>query len=67
MNAHQAYMLMDDPAYYAEMYGEVTVEDAVAAAKFLALQPAILMTAPGRVGRNVEHTLLTYADVEEDF
>lgn len=67
MNMAQAYLLMDDPDHYAEVHGEVTVELLVEAAKAMAAQPAVMMSAPGRVGRNVEHVLLNYEDVEEDY
>jgi hypothetical protein len=67
MELMQAYLLMDDPEAAELMGVEVTVETVVEAAKMLALHPTQLHVAPGRVARNVEHVLLTYADVEEDW
>lgn len=61
------YLLMDDPEAYAMMVGEVTVEKVIEAARALAAHPMQLATAPGRVGRNVEHVLLNLVDAEEDF
>jgi hypothetical protein len=69
LNMGQAYLLMDDPDHFAEVHPdiEITVEVCVEAARALATQPHVMMSAPGRVGRNVEHVLLNYQDVEEDY
>ena len=67
MNLAQAYLLMDDPDHYAELHGEVTVERLVLAARAMRTQPHVMLSAPGRVARNVEHVLLNYEDVEEDY
>lgn len=66
MTQIEAYMLMDDPEAYDLLVGEVTLEALIEAAQEMARHPMLLATAPGRVGRNVEHILLNYCDVEED-
>ena len=50
MEVMTAYMMMDDPEACAE---GLEIEDFIEAARVLSRNPALLMTAPGRVGRNV--------------
>lgn len=60
MDLFTAYTILDggEPA---------TVEELVEAAKTMIRNPAVLMTAPGRVGRAVEEIMIQFMDVEEDF
>lgn len=61
MDMITAYTLLDGGGEGA------TVEEHIEAAKVMLANPAVLSTAPGRVGRAVRDIVIEFWDVEEDF